>query len=69
MLQVFDSAASETDLAMSDRLDVAFHTLYRVGTRNCVMSELNIWACVYPCRCYTQRVTTIGVRLGASASG
>ncbi len=27
------------------------------------------WACMYPCRCYTNDVTTSRVRLGASVSG
>ena len=69
MLQAFDSAASETDLANRDRFDVAFHQLNSVGTRDCLMSELNLWACVYPCRCYTYDVTIVGVRLRVSVFG
>ena len=69
MLQAFDSAAFETDLAIDDRFDVAFHKPNSVGTRNCLISELNLWACVYPCRCYTHDVTIVSVRLRASAFG
>jgi hypothetical protein len=69
MLQAFDSAASETDLAKRDRLDIAFHQLNSVGTRDCLISELNLWACVYPCRCYTHDVTIVSVRLRASVFG
>lgn len=69
MLQAFDSVAFDVGLAVDDRIDVAFPKRNSVGTRNSLMSELNLWACVYPCRCYTYSVTTIGVRLGASVSG
>lgn len=69
MLQAFDSAASESDLAICDRSSVAFHKPNSVGTRDCLISELNLWACVYPCRCYTHGVTTASVRLRASVFG
>jgi hypothetical protein len=69
MLQVFDSAAFEADLAIDDRLGVAFHQLNGVGTRDCLLAELNLWACVSPCRCYTQDVTILSVRLRASVFG
>jgi hypothetical protein len=73
MHQVFDSAVLATHLPSGARSDVAFHSLNSVGTRNETVYgagyPLGGWACVYPCRCYTNGVTTARVRLGAGVSG
>jgi hypothetical protein len=69
MLQVFDSAASHQVLPIATWLMLP-STGYRVSAqRNCVLSELNHWAWVYPCRYYTHGVATVSVRLRASVSG
>ena len=69
MHQVFDSAVPVSRLAIGRTNGVAFRSLNNVGTRDESVYGAQYWACVYPCRCYTQRVTMIGVRLGASVSG
>ena len=56
-------------LAIERTIDIAFRNLNNVGTRDETVYGAQYWACMYPCRCHTQRVTTIGVRLGASVSG
>jgi len=68
MHQVFDSAALESCLPYRS-IDVAFRSLNNVGTRDENVYGAQYWACMYLCRCYTQRVTTISVRLEASVSG
>ncbi len=50
-------------------IDVAFHSLNDVGTRDEVVYGAQYWACMYPCRCDPHRVATVRVRLGASVSG
>ncbi len=65
----FDSAVFATHLPSGARSDVAFHSLNSVGTRDETVYGAQYWACMYPCRCHTQRVTTISVRLRASVSG
>jgi len=69
MLQVFDSAASNQVLPIATWL-VLPSTGYRVSAqRNCLLSELNVWAWVYPCRYHTHDVATVSVRLRVSAFG
>ncbi len=69
MRQVSDSAVSIARLPLNARDDLAFRSLNSVGTRDEIVYGAQYWACVYPCRCYTNGVTTARVRLGASVSG
>ncbi len=69
MHQVFDSVASAGCSPACAPNGVAFRHLNDVGTRNENSFGAQYWACVCPCRCYTQRVTTISVRLRASVPG
>jgi hypothetical protein len=72
MRQVFDSVTFVVCLPSSAHRDVAFRSLNNVGTRNETVCgagyPLGGWACVYPCRCYTNGVTTARVRRGAGVS-
>jgi len=69
MLQVFDSAESATVLPIATAA-ILPSTGYTVSAlEKNQISELNIWAWVYPCRYYTHDVTIVSVRLRASVSG
>ena len=56
-------------LAIKRTSNIAFRSLNNVGTRDETVYGAQYWACMYPCRCYTDDVTTARVRLRASVSG
>jgi len=70
MPRFYDSAVSTNDLAKAiARVLPSSHSSMSAHGTKVLISELNHSAWVYPCRCYTHRVTEVGVRLRASVFG
>ena len=69
MHQISDSAEPDavSPIATANVLPSTASTVSAFGLT--LVSELNSCAWLYPCRYHTQRVTTISVRLRASAPG